>query len=67
MLRYSFQLEDEAKLIEEAIQSVLDAGFYTSDLQISAGRLVGTAEMTKLIVDYIKSQNASKCIMSCYV
>jgi 3-isopropylmalate dehydrogenase len=67
MLRYSFKLDDEAKLIEEAVQSVLDAGFHTSDLQISNGRPVGTTEMTRLIVDYIKTQNASKCIMSCYV
>jgi 3-isopropylmalate dehydrogenase len=67
MLRYSFQLNDEAKLIEEAVQSVLDSGFHTGDLQIPEGRLVGTAEMTRLIVDFIKSQNASKCIMSCYV
>lgn len=67
MLRYSFQLDNEAILIEDAVQSVLDAGFHTADLQISEGRLVGTAEMTRLIVDYIKSQNASKCIMNCYV
>jgi 3-isopropylmalate dehydrogenase len=67
MLRYSFELNDEAKLIEEAVQSVLDAGFHTADLQIPEGRLVGTAEMTRHIVDFIKSQNASKCIMSCYV
>ncbi|QCJ41393.1 3-isopropylmalate dehydrogenase [Bacillus sp. S3] len=66
MLRYSFQMEDEAKVIEEAVQSILDAGFHTGDLQVANGRLVGTAEMTKLIVDYIKSQNASKCIASCY-
>jgi len=66
MLRYSFQLNDEAKVIEDAVQSVLDAGFHTGDLQVPDGRLVGTAEMTKRIADYIKSQNASKCIASCY-
>jgi 3-isopropylmalate dehydrogenase len=67
MLRYSFKLDDEAKLIEEAVQSVLDSGFHTADLQVSDGRPVGTAEMTRLIADYIKSQSASKCIMSCYI
>lgn len=67
MLRYSFQLNDEATLIEDAVQSVLDSGFHTADLHIPEGRQVGTEEMTRLIVDYIKSQNASKCIMSCYV
>lgn len=67
MLRYSFQLEHEAKVIEDAVEAILDAGFHTADLQVPEGRRVGTEEMTKLIVDYIKSQNASKCIMNCYV
>ena len=67
MLRYSFQLETEAKLIEDAVAAVLDLGAHTADLQVKDGRRVGTAEMTKLIVDYIKTQNASKCIMNCYV
>ncbi|MEH7118277.1 3-isopropylmalate dehydrogenase [Neobacillus vireti] len=66
MLRYSFDLNTEAKVIEDAVQSVLDAGYHTGDLQIAEGRQVGTAEMTKLIVDFIKSQHASKCIASCY-
>ncbi|MDP4083323.1 MAG: 3-isopropylmalate dehydrogenase [Bacillota bacterium] len=66
MLRYSFKLENEASLIESAVKSVLDSGFHTADLQITGGQLVGTAEMTKLVVDYIKSQNASTCILECY-
>jgi 3-isopropylmalate dehydrogenase len=67
MLRYSFELENEAKLIEAAVEAVIDSGYHTADLQVDGGRSVGTAEMTKLIVNYIKSQNASKCIMSCYI
>ncbi|MGJ7911841.1 3-isopropylmalate dehydrogenase [Neobacillus sp. LXY-1] len=66
MLRYSFQLEDEAKIIEDAVQAVLDGGYCTADLQIPNGRPVGTAEMTQLIIDFIRTQNASKCIASCY-
>ena len=66
MLRYSFGLEAEAKLVEDAVQSVLDSGFHTADLQIDNDRLVGTTEMTKLIVDFIQSQDASKCIKNCY-
>lgn len=66
MLRYSFGLNDEAKMIEDAVQSALDAGFHTADLQVENGRQVGTTEMTKLIVDFIKTQTASKCIASCY-
>jgi 3-isopropylmalate dehydrogenase len=66
MLRYSFRLEDEAKIMEDAVQSILDSGFHTADLQVPNGRLVGTNDMTRLIVDYIKTQHASKCIASCY-
>ncbi|WP_042460379.1 3-isopropylmalate dehydrogenase [Neobacillus dielmonensis] len=66
MLRYSFGLETEAKLIEDAVQSILDAGFHTADLQVKDGRKVNTTEMTNLIVDYIRTLNTSKCIASCY-
>ncbi|HJV15948.1 MAG TPA: 3-isopropylmalate dehydrogenase [Bacillales bacterium] len=67
MLRYSFNLENEAQLVEEAVHSILDEGFYTADLQVKNGCKVGTEEMTKLIVDHIRSQHASKCICSCYL
>ena len=66
MLRYSFQMEKEAALIEEAVQAVLDSGYQTADLQIPNGRKVGTVEMTRRIIDYIVTQNTSKCIMGCY-
>ncbi|GHI00683.1 3-isopropylmalate dehydrogenase [Neobacillus kokaensis] len=66
MLRYSFQLNDEAKLIEDAVQAILDSGFHTADLKVANGRKVGTEEMTRLVVDHIKTQSASKCIASCY-
>jgi 3-isopropylmalate dehydrogenase len=67
MLRYSFGLATEANLVEEAVQSVLNAGYYTADVQMKDGQKVGTAEMTNLVVDYIRSQHASKCICSCYL
>ncbi|MBU9711752.1 3-isopropylmalate dehydrogenase [Evansella tamaricis] len=67
MLRYSFQLEDEAKLIEDAVQSVLDDGYHTSDLQLEGGQKLGTKEMTVQIVEYIKSQSTTNSILNCYV
>ncbi|WP_170006076.1 3-isopropylmalate dehydrogenase [Bacillus fonticola] len=66
MLRHSFGLEEEAQLVEQAVQTVLDNGYYTADIQQTVGRKVGTREMTALIVDYIKSESASHCIQSCY-
>lgn len=67
MLQYSFGLEAEAKLIEDAVQSALNSGYHTADLHLTDGYLVGTTEMTKHIVDYIQSQNVSKCICGCYL
>ncbi|WP_226037372.1 3-isopropylmalate dehydrogenase [Aquibacillus saliphilus] len=55
MLRHSFQLEEEAKMIETAVEAVIDEGYHTADLQITNGKKVNTAEMTKLVVDFIKS------------
>jgi 3-isopropylmalate dehydrogenase len=67
MLRYSFGFVTEANLVEEAVQSVLHAGYHTADLQMKDGHMVGTVEMTNLIVDHIRSQHASKCICNCYL
>lgn len=66
MLRHSFQLEDEARLIEETVESVLNAGFHTADLNLICGHKVGTFEMTEHIIDSIKTRSAANCIMSCY-
>lgn len=49
MLRYSFGLEDEAKAVENAIQSVLANGYRTIDIFANGLKLVGTKEMGSLI------------------
>jgi len=60
LLRYDFKLEAEAKDIENAVQTVLNAGWRTGDIAgadrdalKAAGKLVGTKEMGKLVVDEI--------------
>ncbi|MGI5058991.1 3-isopropylmalate dehydrogenase [Treponema pectinovorum] len=62
LLRYSFKLEKEAQSIEEAVRSVLDAGYRTGDIagskiaQIKAdGKLVGTKEMGQLVLKYLNA------------
>lgn len=50
MLRYSFDLDDEAKVIENAIEKVLQQGYRTSDIMSENKKLVGTKEMGDLIV-----------------
>ena len=53
MLRYSFDLEEEAKVIEKAVENVLAAGYRTGDIMSSGGKLVGTKEMGRLLCEQI--------------
>ena len=50
MLRYSFDLEEEADMIEAAIQKVLSQGFRTKDIEGLGTKLVGTKEMGNLVL-----------------
>ncbi|ABR49583.1 3-isopropylmalate dehydrogenase [Alkaliphilus metalliredigens QYMF] len=50
MLRISFDLENEAKEIEEAVTRVLEGGYRTPDIMSDGCKLVGTAEMGNLII-----------------
>lgn len=45
MLRYSFDLDKEAKAIEDAVQRVLEKGYRTGDIFSKGMTLVGTKEM----------------------
>jgi 3-isopropylmalate dehydrogenase len=53
MLRYSFDLEEEAKAIEDAVIKVLEQGYRTIDIMSNGNKLVGTKEMGKLISEMI--------------
>jgi len=49
MLRYSFNLEEAAQSIEQAVRQVLDEGYRTSDLMAEGCQKVGTKEMGVLV------------------
>lgn len=51
MLRYSFDMDQEAKDIEEAIEKVLKQGYRTTDIMSSGKTLVSTTQMGDLIVE----------------
>ncbi|MGN1276622.1 MAG: isocitrate/isopropylmalate family dehydrogenase, partial [Floccifex sp.] len=53
MLQYSFDLIDEAKDIEQAVNAVLDQGYRTQDMMSENMKLVGCKQMGQLIVDEI--------------
>jgi 3-isopropylmalate dehydrogenase len=45
MLRYSFDLADDADLVEQAIQNVLNAGYRTGDIMQPGKTLISTTAM----------------------
>lgn len=53
MLRYSFDMADEADIVENAVNDVLEAGYRTGDIMSEGMKLVSCSEMGDLIVDRI--------------
>lgn len=53
MLRYSFDLDEEADRVESAVRSVLKKGYRTGDIMSSGKTLVACDEMGKLIAEEI--------------
>src|SRR5215469_14539261 len=53
MLRYSFNLQQEAQAIENAVENVIEAGYRTIDLQEPGMETVDTQEMGRLIAETI--------------
>ena len=57
MLRFSFDMPEEADCIENAVSKVLDSGYRTGDILPSGPHqcsLVGCAEMGRLIIENLK-------------
>ena len=55
MLRYSFSLEEEAKLIENAVLAVLEEGYRTGDIMTEGKKKVGTVEMGSLVCEKLQA------------
>ncbi|MBQ9848642.1 MAG: 3-isopropylmalate dehydrogenase [Clostridia bacterium] len=56
MLRFSFDMPDEADSIENAVSAYLDAGCRTSDIMSEGCRLVGCKECGDLIVEFLNKE-----------
>ncbi len=50
MLRYSFDLTEDAALVEQAVRNVLDAGLRTADIMQEGMQRVSTTEMGEAVV-----------------
>ena len=53
MLRYSFDLSDEARAIESAVRETLKDGYRTADIYTEGMKKIGTKEMGDRIVERI--------------
>ena len=51
MLKYSFDMNEDAVLIEQAVQNLLSKGFRTSDIKKDNQNAVTTKEMGKAVVE----------------
>ena len=54
LLRYSFDMTQEADCIESAVSKVLDAGWRTADIMAEGCTLVGCTQMGTLILENMK-------------
>lgn len=54
MLKYSFSLTEESKMIESVINEILEEGYRTVDISKKGKKSIGTRDMTRLIREKIK-------------
>ena len=53
MLRYSFDLDKEADMVEAAVKQVIAEGYRTVDIMAEGMKLVSTTEMGDLIAERV--------------
>ena len=54
MLRYSLEEYAAADIVENAVRKVLEKGYRTPDIASFGGKVVGTAEMGRLIAEEVR-------------
>ena len=55
MVRYSFELEEEAAAVEKAVEKTLDEGWRTYDISDDDSHEVGTSELTEKIISNLSN------------
>ena len=56
MLRFSFNMCEEADAIERAVSAYLDAGYRTADIMSDGGKIVGCKQCGELIVKFLEKE-----------
>jgi 3-isopropylmalate dehydrogenase len=59
LLRYSLELEEEARAVESAVEAVLAEGYRTRDIHEEGSTIVGTEEMGNLVAGRIDRKRGS--------
>ncbi|MCK4939242.1 MAG: 3-isopropylmalate dehydrogenase, partial [Rhodospirillaceae bacterium] len=57
LLRYSFDLGEDADMIDQAAETVLSSGLRTADIMTDGARLVSTSEMGEAVVAELDKLN----------
>ncbi|UOR13075.1 3-isopropylmalate dehydrogenase [Halobacillus amylolyticus] len=66
MLRHSFQMNNEAELIESAVNKVLEEKYHTADLKLTDGVKVSGSTLAKKVSEQMSSHDTTENIMWCY-
>ena len=56
MLRYSFDMPQEADAVERAVSDFLDAGYRTADIMSKGKTEVGCSRCGELITGYLRKE-----------
>ncbi len=54
MLKYSFDMQEDSQLVENAVQSVLLKGLRTADIKEGADKIISTKEMGDAVIEELK-------------
>ena len=55
MLKYSFNMQEDSILVENAVQAVLSKGLRTVDISYGADKVVSTQDMGKAVIEELKN------------
>ena len=55
MLKYSFNMQEDSVLVENAVQAVLSKGLRTADISDGADKVVSTQDMGKAVIEELKN------------
>ena len=59
MLKYSFNMQEDSVLVENAVQAVLSKGLRTADISDDAYKIVSTQDMGKAVIEELKNLSGS--------